>query len=119
MRLGMVLAVLLFGSGAGYAKKAKEPLPDYVGRFKELDAQLRAIDASDSGCTNYIQWMESAIECKKKLRQWQHILPWLVELANTDTNNWKIQHAVASGFHGLGNLSNAWIKPSGWFWTRG
>jgi len=100
MRLGMVLAVLLLGSGAGYAKKAKEPLPDYVGRFKELDAQLRAIDASDPACTNYIQWMESAIECKRKLRLWNQIDPWLDGLSATASNNWKKCHAVAVG-HGL------------------
>jgi len=88
----------LLGSGVGFAGKAKEPLQDYIGRFNELDAKLRTIDALDPGCTNYVQWMESAIECKRKLRQWKQIDPWLEKLSATASNNWKMLHAVALGY---------------------
>ena len=61
MRCVVVFVVFLLGTGIGFAGKSKEPLPDYVGRFKELDAKIRAIDAADPGCTNYVQWMEAAV----------------------------------------------------------
>lgn len=93
--------VSLFAFGAvltSVSEKTTEPLPDYFAQFNEADAKIRAINESDPTCTNYLYWVQEAIECKRELKQRDTITPWLAELANTYTNNWKIQHAVALGY---------------------
>lgn len=98
MRGASCLVAFLLAAGTGVAEKAKEPLPDYVGLFAEFDASIRAINDFDPACTNYMWWIHEAIDCKRKLRKWVEIAPWLEEVASTYTNNWKIQHATALGF---------------------
>ncbi|MBM4152494.1 MAG: hypothetical protein FJ220_03095, partial [Kiritimatiellaceae bacterium] len=92
--------VICLAVGFETSSSAQEPLKDYVGRFAELDAQIRAIDATDVSSTNYVAWMEEAIDCKTRLKLAEEIDPWLEDLAATYSNNWKILHAVAMGYHG-------------------
>ncbi len=91
----------------GFAEKNKEPLPDYVAQFTELDTKLRGIDSRTS-CTNYLAWMDNAIEAKRELRLRDEIEPWLEDLATTHSNNWKILHAAATGYMAIWERSERW-----------
>ena len=90
--------ILLVGWGMSAGAVTKEVLPDYVGTFKKMDAQIRAISEADATCTNYTKWIFKAIDCKHQLRLENLIDPWLKELSTLSSNNWKIGHAVAVGY---------------------
>ncbi|MDF7800700.1 alpha-2-macroglobulin family protein [Pontiellaceae bacterium B1224] len=94
-RLVIFGAYFALAAAAAYGTE-KEPLPDYVGRFNKLDAKIRAIN-SDVSCTNYLTWVDEAVEAKRKLKLHDEIAPWLDELASTHSNNWRILHAVSCG----------------------
>ena len=84
----------------GYNRHLEEPekLSDYTVLFTENDARLRAIDPNDPTCTNYVEWIETAIDSLGELGRRAEIEPWLDELATIGTNNWKLLHAVARGY---------------------
>ncbi|MBN2161519.1 MAG: sel1 repeat family protein [Pontiellaceae bacterium] len=83
-----------------HLEKQEEPekLSDYTALFAENDARLRTLDPNNPSCTNYVEWIETAIKSLDELGRRSEIDPWIEELAALGTNNWKLLHAVAMGF---------------------